>query len=649
MSWINSSIINAGTVPAIASGNLADAPTYNLANMLYVSLDTQALYANSGSGFVLIGGPGLGTVTGSGAAGQVAFWTGAQIQSGDSNLFWDNAAKYLGIGTTTPGTNVDIHSGNNVLLQLNNTTTNNTNIAFQNQGVAKWRAGNVYNAGANDFSVYDVTNSIDRLTISNAGVFALTGLANISSRLNVNGAIDNTSYVLNVNGSSLLSGNVLIGSTNTGANGVSLNQFLNYSFAEGSGESYVNVFRQLNTAAGVLAQGYKRSLTGSFASSYSGSTAKAAIVVGDNVGSIAFYSDAATTVANGTDIIPSIKMKLINNGSLLINGFDLTGNRTNAFNVLTLTANNPNAPYEKFGGAILFKNNSYVTGVVESARIRSYISDGGSLEGGGFIFETTPTAGGALTPTLTLSYTGAATFASRLNVNNATDNPSYQFNLSGNLFASGSISSNTLIAPSGALTVTGSIAAGRGRFQQNSVIPTGAIADYTLTATAGLYGIYMGVATSGVAWLQSGREDNSTTYDLLINPTGGAVVLGSTLGINGVADSVKGGTYTPTQSNEFNCSGFTFFQFRYTRVGNICTVQGFVTFTRSAALSSFDITLPIATTIAAGNGGGVVNSTSYLANGTIASTNSNTMTVSTNSSITSGALSYFLIFTYIIQ
>jgi hypothetical protein len=249
--------------------------------------------------------------------------------------------------------------------------------------------------------------------VYDAGTSNTQEAARISAARNfLVGTVTDGGFKLSVVGTSYTSGNVLIGSTNTGADGIALTQNLNYSFSEGSTESYVNLFRQRNSAGGVLAQGYKRSLTGEFASSISTSYAKAAIVVGEINGSISFYSDAATTVANGTDITPTAKMTLSNNGTFLINSFDTTGNRTNAFNVLTLVANNSAAPYEKFGGAILFKNSSYVTGVVNSARIRSFISDGGGGEGGGFIFETTPTAGGTLTPSLTVKYTGVVNITS---------------------------------------------------------------------------------------------------------------------------------------------------------------------------------------------------------------------------------------------
>lgn len=46
----------------------------------------------------------LGSISGSGAAGQITFWTGASVLSGDNGLGWDNTNKRLGIGTLTPQT-----------------------------------------------------------------------------------------------------------------------------------------------------------------------------------------------------------------------------------------------------------------------------------------------------------------------------------------------------------------------------------------------------------------------------------------------------------------------------------------------------------------------------------------------------------------
>lgn len=43
-----------------------------------------------------------GYLTGTGSAGQVAFWTGAGTQGGDSALVWDNTNKRLGVGINSP-------------------------------------------------------------------------------------------------------------------------------------------------------------------------------------------------------------------------------------------------------------------------------------------------------------------------------------------------------------------------------------------------------------------------------------------------------------------------------------------------------------------------------------------------------------------
>ncbi len=51
---------------------------------------------------------GGGTVTGSGAATRVAFWSGTSALSSDANLYWDNSNDRLGIGTSAPGAKLDV-------------------------------------------------------------------------------------------------------------------------------------------------------------------------------------------------------------------------------------------------------------------------------------------------------------------------------------------------------------------------------------------------------------------------------------------------------------------------------------------------------------------------------------------------------------
>jgi hypothetical protein len=134
---------------------------------LFVSTDTFEIYRDTGTGWDLIGGPGSSTVTGSGAAGQVTYWTGSNSVSGENNLWWDAAANHLGINTITPGAALDIHSGADVGMQLNGTgATPNIYIDFLQTGTSQYRLG--YTDGAIDdrrFSIYDVTGAKEVLTI----------------------------------------------------------------------------------------------------------------------------------------------------------------------------------------------------------------------------------------------------------------------------------------------------------------------------------------------------------------------------------------------------------------------------------------------------------------------------------------------------
>lgn len=255
MPRIQFNILNQKQSPALYSDTLANRPAAGYLGRLFISTDTLDIYRDNGTSWDLISGVPAGVVTGSGASGQVSFWTGTNTESGDNGLFWDNTNKYLGIGTTTPGTNLDIHGTNNVLVQLNSTTTGNSTVSFQNQGAGKWRLGNLYNAGSNDFSLFDVVAGVNRLAIVTGGAATytgawtatslaitggtssqflkangsvdsntylttgsaastylplsggnLTGIVNSTTRLNLGGAVDNSSYNLNVTGASNFTG-----------------------------------------------------------------------------------------------------------------------------------------------------------------------------------------------------------------------------------------------------------------------------------------------------------------------------------------------------------------------------------------------------------------------------------------------------------
>jgi hypothetical protein len=85
-----------------------------------LSTGTNTLTLSNGGGTVTVDTDPSSDVTGSGASGQVSFWTGAQTQSGDNGLWWDNTNKRLGIGPTSPSDNLHIvaRTGTNPRLKI---------------------------------------------------------------------------------------------------------------------------------------------------------------------------------------------------------------------------------------------------------------------------------------------------------------------------------------------------------------------------------------------------------------------------------------------------------------------------------------------------------------------------------------------------
>jgi hypothetical protein len=76
-----------------------------------LSTGTNTLTLSNGGGTVTVDTDPASDVTGSGANRQVAFWTGAQTQSGSNNLWWDNANSRLGIRTSAPTETFQIGGG----------------------------------------------------------------------------------------------------------------------------------------------------------------------------------------------------------------------------------------------------------------------------------------------------------------------------------------------------------------------------------------------------------------------------------------------------------------------------------------------------------------------------------------------------------
>ncbi len=147
--------------------------------------------------------------------------------------------------------------------------------------------------------------------------------------------------------------------------------------------------------------------------------------------SLRMYADTFRIYTATTAVGLTERFTITNTGTTTITAKAADADRTLPLNVLTLTAEQGNAPYGPFGGSILFKNRSYVSGLVESSRIRSVIYDDGAPNnfGGGLWFETTPTPGGTLTPSLVINYQGR--------VGIGTNTPLEKLSVTGNLHVAG--------------------------------------------------------------------------------------------------------------------------------------------------------------------------------------------------------------------
>jgi hypothetical protein len=179
-------VLNQKGSPAWYSDTFANIPTPGYKGRMFISIDTFAFYRDNGTGWDLVGGPGTGTITGAGVSGQVTYFIGTDTIGGNNNLFYDITNSRLGIGTAIPGAPLDIHS-TGTAAQFNGTGVNNSFVLFQNAGTSKWRIGNLYNSGANDYQIFDVTNSTARLTIKNTGASTLIGTFTATSLIKSGG------------------------------------------------------------------------------------------------------------------------------------------------------------------------------------------------------------------------------------------------------------------------------------------------------------------------------------------------------------------------------------------------------------------------------------------------------------------------------
>jgi len=211
--FVDFNILNQLGSPSINSNTFANRPAAGQTGRLFVSTDTFEIFRDNGTGWDLIGGPGAGTITGTGTATQVAYFTGAQTIGSSANLFWDNTNTRLGIGTSTPGVRLDVHGTGN-MLHLNATAaTANTLMSFQRLGSNVWRLGDQYSGGFGYFEVHNGVinnNAVEFQTSTNKATF---GAIETYSSGGATGSL--FSYTLTVPNGTNFTGPNAIGSVNS--------------------------------------------------------------------------------------------------------------------------------------------------------------------------------------------------------------------------------------------------------------------------------------------------------------------------------------------------------------------------------------------------------------------------------------------------
>jgi len=157
-------------------------------------------------------------VTGTGANGQVSFWTGTGSQSGDNGLFWNNTNKRLGIGTTTPSNPLDVNGTARVSggigigsPTLSSTTIFDTVVSSSSDLLARF-----WNNGTGGMKLRFVSNTATSQHQWTTGSFFLAAIAanntiGLDFRVGLNAseaALDSSSRLR-----ILPNGNILVGTT----------------------------------------------------------------------------------------------------------------------------------------------------------------------------------------------------------------------------------------------------------------------------------------------------------------------------------------------------------------------------------------------------------------------------------------------------
>jgi len=209
---LSSSVANGTTTPVIT----LNVPTASATNRGALSSADWTTFNNKQNALT-------NPVTGTGLAGQVAYWSSSSAITGESNLFWDSTNDRLGIGTATPAWMLQIEKNTNATAagEYPAVVVNNPNAAgfsayYFYSGITN-KAGLEYSNSSNDLFIY--SNGAERIHIfSDGNVFIGSSPSNATFKLDVNGT-GRFSSELSINSGATRALRI---DTNSGVQGISL-------------------------------------------------------------------------------------------------------------------------------------------------------------------------------------------------------------------------------------------------------------------------------------------------------------------------------------------------------------------------------------------------------------------------------------------
>ncbi len=219
MLGVTTEVLNQLNTPALNTNTFANRPTFGFTGRLFFSTDTKEIFSDTGTAWNLISDAST-------SYGYVPYFGAtANLDLGIYNLYATN----IGVATTSPTAPLDVHTTVSVGAQINNTATGSAFLAFQLNDAGKWRIGNNYNSGSNDFVIYDTVNAKYIVSVKNTGNLFINSNVNLGTLSSSGNALLNIPAYISVtpsvitNASGIFGGSYIVSDTVTAASGTAGN------------------------------------------------------------------------------------------------------------------------------------------------------------------------------------------------------------------------------------------------------------------------------------------------------------------------------------------------------------------------------------------------------------------------------------------